>query len=296
MSDQKKSEFTNLEAGKEATRSRSKQQKPPDISSRDDIPYDDPFKFTSRKKWTMTVLMALVTFTSTFCSSIFSATIVPAAKEFHTTEEVLLLGVSLFVLGYALGPLLWGPLSELLGRKIPLFVAFFMFGLLQIPIALSPTLAGVLVGRFLAGCFGAAPVALVNAAFVDFWAPTERGVASGLYSAAVYAGPTMGPLVGAFVTESRLGWRWTSWLIMIMVGVFGIPALIMVPETYAPVLKERAAKAQGIEVTKKNPFDDFVRKYLKRPISMLIHEPVVRNLPQAGHLYSLLCYSFWPPY
>lgn len=241
------------------------------------LQYDDPFKFSKSKKWMITVLLSMVTFTSTFCSSIFSATITLTASEFDTSEEVMLLGVSLFVLGYALGPLVWGPLSELLGRKITIFSAYSVFALMQIPVALSPTLAGVLTCRLLAGCCGAAPVAVVSAVFADFWAPTERGVATSLYSAAVYAGPTMGPLVGSFITESHLGWRWTAWLILIMTGAIGIPAVILVPETYAPVLKERAARKRGLEVEKKNPFDGFIRKYLSRPLLMLLHEPMVRT-------------------
>lgn len=85
-----------------------------------------------------------------------------------------------------------------------------------------------------------------------------------------------GPIVGAFITESELGWRWTAWLILIIAGAVGIPAVILVPETYAPVLKERAAKKAGTgSYAKKNPFDGFVRKYLSRPILMLLHEPMV---------------------
>lgn len=240
-----------------------------------EIPYDDPFKFPKSKKWMITILLAACTFTSTFCSSIFSATTTVTAQEFHTSENVMILGVSLFVLGYAFGPLLWGPLSEALGRKIPIFSAFLLFALMQIPIALSPSLAGVLICRFFAGCFGAAPIALATATFADFWAPTERGIATSLYSATVYGGPTLGPVVGAFVTESYLGWRWTAWLILIMAAAFGIPAVIFVPETYAPILKDRAAVARGEEPLRKNLFEGFISKYLTRPLLMLVYEPVV---------------------
>lgn len=104
----------------------------------------------------------------------------------------MLLGVSLFVVGFAFGPLFWGPVSELIGRKIPLFGGFFIFALLQIPIALGHSLAGLLICRLLAGCFGAAPIALVGAAYADFWDPANRGTATALYSVAAYAGPTLG--------------------------------------------------------------------------------------------------------
>lgn len=61
--------------------------------------YEDPFQWPRRRKWTITVLTALCTLTATLCSSIFSSTIVVTAREFETTETVMLLGVSLFVLG-----------------------------------------------------------------------------------------------------------------------------------------------------------------------------------------------------
>ena len=167
----------------------------------EDLKFDDPFNFPRRRKWIMTVLMALCTLTTTLCSSIFSATIVVTAREFHTSETVMLLGVSLFVLGFALGPLLWGPLSELVGRKLPLFAGYFVFALMQIPNALSPNLAGVLICRLLAGCFGAAPIALVSASYADFWDPGDRGMATALYSVAAYAGPTLGMELSRAIVE-----------------------------------------------------------------------------------------------
>lgn len=247
-----------------------------ELPSTEDIHFDDPFKWPKRKKWAITVLTALCTLTSTFCSSIWSSTILVTAEEFNTSETVMLLGVSLFVLGYALGPLFWGPVSELVGRKIPIFSGFLVFALLQIPIALGHNLTGVLVCRLLAGCFGAAPIALVSASYADYWDPANRGTATALYSVAAYAGPTLGPVVGSFITQSYLGWRWTAWLVLIMAGAVGIPAFIFVPETFGPVLKERAARKQGLRVgVQRKPFDEFVRKYLSRPMMMLLHEPMV---------------------
>ena len=84
-----------------------------------------------------------------------------------------------------------------------------------------------------------------------------------------------GPIIGSFITESHLGWRWTAWLVLILAGAVGIPAFIFVPETYRPVLKARAARKQGLQAAQKNPFEGFVSKYLSRPLLMLIHEPMV---------------------
>ena len=54
---------------------------------------------------------------------------------------------------------------------------------------------------------------------------------------------TPGPIVGGFVTQSHLGWRWTQWLTLIMAAASMLTAVIFVPETYAPIILSRRAKA-----------------------------------------------------
>lgn len=221
----------------------------------------------------MTTLLACTTFTVTFGSSIFSSTIAVTAREFNTTETVMLLGVSLYVLGFSFGPILWGHLFEVLGRKIPLFSGYCVFALLQIPTALSRSLAGLLVCRFLAGAFGAAPVVLVSASYSDFWEPAQRGTAAAAYSTASFAGPTLGPIVGTFITERHLGWRWTAWLTLILTGAFGPAASILVPETYRPVLKKQ----------KKPTVQAFIGTFLLRPALLLKSELMVCSLNHFNH-------------
>lgn len=248
------------------------------------IPYDDPFDLPQGKKWLITILLAFLTVAATFASSIFSSTITVTAVEFGVSETIMILGVSLYVLGFALGPLVWGPCSEFLGRRKPLFIGFGVFALMQIPIALTKSLAGILVCRLFSGCFAAAPTVLVGAIYADFWTPAHRGTATAVYSMAVYIGPTLGPIVGAFTTQSHLGWRWTAWLTLILAACVGIPAYFLVPETYGPVLRERAAKRSHksglrVEPERDSPtMDIFVRLYLVKPALMLIHEPLVRRL------------------
>jgi hypothetical protein len=63
---------------------------------------------------------------------------VPVARQFHVSKEVAILGVSLFVLGLGLGPLVAGPLSELYGRNIIYRVSFALFFLCMFPVAFAP--------------------------------------------------------------------------------------------------------------------------------------------------------------
>jgi MFS transporter, DHA1 family, multidrug resistance protein len=241
--------------------------------------FQDPQKLPFWRKTAITAILACCTLSVTLCSSIFSSTLVVTAEEFKTTTEVMMLGVSLYVLGFAVGPLFWGmspraivltvltsllgPLSEFTGRKYPLFVGYALFGIIQIPTALVHDLGGLLFLRFLAGTTGAATMAIVTPIYADIWSPASRGTASAIYSIACFVGPCLGPITGiAIVEDERLGWRWTAWIFVIITATFGIPAFVIVPETYVIYLKGDAKPTLQV----------FVSKYLVRPAAMLRHE------------------------
>ena len=72
-------------------------------------------------------MLAYTCLCSTFTSSIFSASTMAFSSAFGVSVEVGTLSTSLFVLGYAFGPLIWGPFSELQGRKLPICIGLFGF-------------------------------------------------------------------------------------------------------------------------------------------------------------------------
>lgn len=78
--------------------------------------------------------------------------------HFGFGREVASLTIALFVAGYCVGPLVWGPLSETYGRKLPLLVGFTIYTCFQVGCALSPNTGAILVFRFLGGTFAAAPL------------------------------------------------------------------------------------------------------------------------------------------
>jgi DHA1 family multidrug resistance protein-like MFS transporter len=238
---------------------------------------ENPMKFPVWKKWTMTVLSTSTTLSATFGSSVFSSAVGVMSEEFGVSETVMLLGVSLYVTGFALGPLLWGPLSERYGRKTPLFGAYILFVIFQIPVAVSRNLPTIFIFRFLSGVFAGSPVVINSATFADYWAPTDRGKATAIYSLTVYVGPCFGPIVGSFTVQSHLGWPWTAWFTMILAGFTGILACTFVPETYEPELIKRKAKRLGLPVPNTGPHINFVQKYLSRPVKMMTREPMVNH-------------------
>jgi DHA1 family multidrug resistance protein-like MFS transporter len=176
-------------------------------------------------------------------------------------------------------------MSEVLGRRIPLFAGYTLFAIFQIPVALAQNTATICVGRFLGGFFASAPLAVVGGALADLWDPIPRAYAICIFAAGGFAGPVAGPIAGGFITESSLGWRWTSWITLIMAGFFGAIGLFVIPETSAArILQNRAARlrkesgdARYYSAADENKLtmETIVHVYLQRPFVMIVQEPIL---------------------
>lgn len=176
-------------------------------------------------------------------------------------------------------------MSEVLGRRIPLFAGYALFAVFQIPVALARNVATICVGRFISGFFASAPLAVVGGALADLWDPIPRAYAICIFAAGGFAGPVAGPIAGGFITESSLGWRWTSWITLIMAGFFGAIGLFVIPETSAArILQLRAANLRketgnpnyhSRADENKFTFNTVVHVYLLRPFVMFVQEPIL---------------------
>ncbi|THY62428.1 MFS general substrate transporter [Aureobasidium pullulans] len=267
----------------------------------------NPMNFPAWKKWLITVVAGLMTFSVTFASSVFSTATTPTSQEFGVSTEVMILGTSLFVLGFAFGPIVWSPFSELFGRKLPLFIGFFIFAIFQIPVAVAQNLETIFICRFLGGFAASAPLGIVGGLLADIFGPIDRGIAVAVFASATFVGPVAGPIVGGFITMSHLGWRWTAWITLIMAGFFGLIGFVVIPETLAPVLLSRRAKkirfatknwavhakADENEVNMK----ELAHRYLLKPFQMLAMEPILLLVTlYMGFIYGFLylCFEAYP--
>lgn len=201
----------------------------------------NPMNMAKGIKWTITVIMALGTLSVTFSSTAFSGALPQIQEDLHTSLELSVLSVSLFVLGFAIAPMTWAPMSEHFGRQR---LYAIMFGLLTIFGAASigsKSIQTLLVLRFLAGTFGSSSIVNSAGVIADMFVAKERGLAMMVYSSAPFVGPTIGPIAGGFVSQYG-GWRWNDGMTVIFTGVLWIIGIIIVPETYTPYLLIQRAK------------------------------------------------------
>lgn len=116
-----------------------------------------PFNFTSHQKWTWVVLLSIITFLTPFSSSILSPAIGKLDEEFGNTNAIIgSMTVSIYLLGYVVGPIFIAPLSEIYGSKPVLTASNLFFCVWQIGCALSKNITALIVCRFFSGVGGAA--------------------------------------------------------------------------------------------------------------------------------------------
>lgn len=116
-----------------------------------------PFNFSQLHKWTWVGLLSTITLLTPFASSILSPAIDSLDAEFgNKNATVGSFTVSIYLLGYVVGPVFIAPLSEIYGRKLILTLFNAFFCLWQIGCALAPNLETLIVCRFFSGVGGVA--------------------------------------------------------------------------------------------------------------------------------------------
>ncbi|RPD65674.1 MFS general substrate transporter [Lentinus tigrinus ALCF2SS1-6] len=193
---------------------------------------EDPQNWSRPYRWYLSLLSCFLVFVTTFASAAPSGYAADLRGQFHMTAELVALTITLFVIGFCFGPLLWGPLSEQFGRRAVLIPCYALF---TVGAALSPNSASIMVFRLLGGIFSAAATPIAPALLADIWDPSTREKALTYLGFLSFVGPTLGPLVGGLMAGAHISWQWIFWLLTIL---FIGGCLYMLFEAYPVVFEE----------------------------------------------------------
>ncbi|RMJ13497.1 hypothetical protein CDV36_006839 [Fusarium kuroshium] len=266
------------------------------VSWNGDSDANNPRNWTLGRRCTMIGLVTGVCFVSGLSSSMFAPAVPDVMKEFSSSNDVLAsFVVTIFVLGLAVGPVAFAPLSELYGRLVIQHVGNIGFLAFTISCALASSLPMLIGFRLLQGMFGSVPFTNGGAVIADLIVQERRGLALTLFTCGIFLGPVVGPIAGGFLAKEE-DWRWIFWLLSIMQGVLTIMCLVFLRETYPNIILERRLKRLRQETGNlqlRTKFDNGLtpRQYFNRGIlrlvRMLVFSPAVLFLSiYVGLLYS----------
>lgn len=150
-----------------------------------------PLNLPAARKWLLVALLSAITTVTPFASSILSPGISSLMVEFHETNAIVgAMTVSIYLLGYVVGPMFLAPFSEIYGRRPVLTCANIFFCFWQIGCALAPNIEALIIFRFFSGVGGSGCLTLGAGLISDIFRPEERGFAMGMW--------TVGPLFGMY--------------------------------------------------------------------------------------------------
>ena len=199
---------TTFNEDEEATKDAEKGQDP---NKQFEVRFDgdsdpiNPRAFSKTRKWLIVSIVSAGSTCVTCASSMYTLTYGQITTEFHISRVVATLGLSLFVVGLGLGPMILGPLSEFYGRR-PIYVCAFAFFLIWlIPCAVAKNIGTELVSRFLDGFAGSAFLSVAGGTVGDMFIRNELQAPMMIFTASPFIGPPVGPIIAGFINQ------YTTW-------------------------------------------------------------------------------------
>ncbi|KAI1460339.1 MFS general substrate transporter [Annulohypoxylon moriforme] len=245
---------------------------------------ENPMNWPDSKKWINISIVSIITIVTPLGSSMFAPGIPSIMEEFHSSSStVATFLLSIYILGFAFGPLLVAPLSEIIGRQPLYVVGNIVFVLFTVGAALSNSIGMLMAFRLLMGLAGSIPITIGSGTIADIMPIEKRGRAMSVWSLGPLLGPCIGPIAGGYLIQAA-GWRWVYWLMVILAGIFIPVSVIFLRETFAPVLLERKTQRLRKETGNANlqsklserlsPIDQF-KVAIVRPMKLLVLTPIV---------------------
>lgn len=246
------------------------------------------------RKYVITTLLASCAFQVTCLSTTWSQAIISVSEDMSVNKTIATLGVTLFIIGQGIGPLLFTPISEIYGRRKVYLVALTLYCIFQLMPALGHTLPIMLVGRFFSGFAGGTFITVISGTFSDMFEQKDIGIPTLMFSMAPFLGPGIGPMIGATI-NTNLGYRWIFKVMLLWsVGLLVLVALL-VPETFLPVLQKKhsspANKPKNIA-----HLCWILIKSAKKPLKMVATDPIIFFTSFASGIYLALIYLFFVAY
>ncbi len=231
------------------------------------------------------------------CSTFSASVTVPATAalmtEFAVSRTVAILSETMYMLGLAFGPMIMAPLSEFIGRRWLYIATSSSIIAFSGGAGAAQNFATYLVCRFLSGYLGSAGIAIGAGTILDVWGiGTKAGaMASLLFICGPFFGPSLGPLVGAYLMEEYNGdWRWTQWIVSLIGAPIWLLALFMKETSDSRV--QATANYSGSLSTVRLVFST-LKAALFRSMAMLTTEAIAFSLTlYTGYAYAVV-FSFF---
>lgn len=247
-----------------------------------------PVNWSFAKKTLVVFEIMLLTAVTYMGSSIYTPGQEAIQEQFGVGHVVATLNLSMYVLGYGLGPMVFSPLSEfaIFGRQQLYILTIFLYSMLQIGCALVGNIGGLVILRFITGILCSPSLATGAASVSEVVHPQFVPIMIGLWSIGAVAAPATGPVLGAAMFVAK-GWRFMFWFLMWVSAATFLFLVFFFSETsvdnilYRRCMRIRKATGDNRYYTAKAKEEsklsvkEIAVIALWRPFEIIVKEPIV---------------------
>jgi DHA1 family bicyclomycin/chloramphenicol resistance-like MFS transporter len=188
-----------------------------------------------------TCLLALLTALGPFSVDMYLASLPDIGRSLSASPAAVQLTLSVYLVGYAVGQLVYGPLSDRFGRRPVLLISLAGYCAASLACALAPTIELLLLARACQALGSSGAIVIARAVVRDLYEGARAGRELALMGAIFSLAPVIAPSVGGLL-QSGFGWR-SNFVVLVLIGATaGLLVWLMLPET----LRARSAEPPGV--------------------------------------------------
>ncbi|KAF9698056.1 hypothetical protein EKO04_004227 [Ascochyta lentis] len=258
--------------------------------------------YSSKQKWAVVALIGVAGLFSGLSSNIYFPSLDAIATDLHIRTQDVNLTITSYLIIQGISPLLWGSLSDTLGRR-PIYVySFLVYIVSNIALSFSPNFTVLLLFRGLQAAGSASTVSIGNGVIQDITHASERGGFMSIYQAirnfSIAAGPVLGGILANF-----LGFRSIFIFLLVLSSITILAIIIILPETLRSIAGDGSVRLTGIHqpliqkfVKGTDNLKDRDEPYVRppvvfgtfiKPLLLLKRKEILLNLVFGGAVYAI---------
>lgn len=196
------------------------------------------------RSWQMLGVLSLLMGFASISTDLYLPAMPEMGRSLHANVGMIEWTISGYLIGFSLGQLLWGPVSDRYGRRPSVAVGLVLFVIGSTGCALSET-AHMIIGWRIVQALGAcASVALSRAMVRDIYEGNRAAQMLSTLITVMAIAPLIGPLAGGQIV-ALAGWRAVFWT-LVGIGLVTFAALFTIPETLPPERRSRESLSHAL--------------------------------------------------
>lgn len=168
----------------------------------------------------LALVLGLLSAIGPFAIDMYLPALPAIGRALHADVHQVQLSLMAFFLSFAISQIVYGPASDMVGRKPPLYAGIALFAAGSIGCALAPDIGWLVAFRFVQGLGGGAPNVITRAIVRDLHTGAEAARLMSLLMLVFSVSPILAPLVGSLIIDAG-GWAAIFWAIA-AIGLLGL--------------------------------------------------------------------------